>query len=151
MLTAFEFEDVVLINKGVWSTEGYIPFYSTGTDAGKIVKNESLGNSSIEVTSLRKYLTDEIDLLKIDIEGAEVEVLKNCSDLLQNTRFLFVEYHSSASEDQELDVLLGILKQNGFKYYIESNNPRNKQPFMKTISEYGSPPFSRATYGSLKT
>jgi len=57
--------------------------------------------------------------LKIDIEGAEIAVLKECSDHLHNVTSLFVEYHCKKYDQVHLSSLIAILEKNGFRLYIE--------------------------------
>ncbi len=49
----------------------------------------------VRTVRLADYLIgDRIDLLKIDIEGAEVPVLEDCAARLDWVDRVFVEYHS---------------------------------------------------------
>jgi Methyltransferase FkbM domain len=66
------FRDVTVVDKAVWFPKGILSFASEGGDVGR------LGEDSTEVTAtrLRDWLTEPIDLLKLDIEGAEVEVTR---------------------------------------------------------------------------
>ena len=85
---------------------------------------------------LRDYLGEPIDLLKLDIEGAEVDVLLDCRDRLTNVARVFVEYHSFAESEQRLDILLALLKTSGFRVYIQTEvcPPR---PFVKRTPYMG--------------
>jgi adenylosuccinate synthase len=76
----------------------------------------------------------EVDLLKIDIEGAEYEVLKDCANSLSNVKNIFVEYHSWNSSTQKLSEILEVLEMNNFRYYIEDLSKR-KQPFINHAKE----------------
>jgi hypothetical protein len=66
----------------------------------------------------------------MDIEGAEVNVLKACRGLLGSLQFIFVEYHSSSETSQQLNTILEILTEGGFRYHIESVN-HLRSPFLK--------------------
>ncbi len=68
-------------------------------------------------------------MLKIDIEGAEYEVLKDCQDSLDSVKNIFVEYHSWNSDNQKLSEILSIFERNNFRYYIEGLTHR-KHPFI---------------------
>jgi hypothetical protein len=48
----------------------------------------------------------EIDMLKLDIEGAEVDVIVDCLDRLHNIHNVLVEYHSFRWHKQRIDELL---------------------------------------------
>lgn len=129
----FSFQNVTLINKGVWSSDGSVCFISKGDDSGKIVKvnHTSIDTEKIEVVRIRAYLNRPVRLLKIDIEGAEYEVLRDISDLLVNVERIFIEYHSSVNEDQNLHLILEILNKAGFRYYLEQTTIFSTNPFIK--------------------
>ncbi len=135
-------KDVTLINKALWDKDGKIDFIQEGADGGNIFENQSslveLKTCEVETISLRSFLNKPVDFLKIDIEGAESVVLKNCSDLLYQVQNIFIEYHSGLNKPQELDSILKILSTNGFRYNIESATIFNEMPFINrtTINNY---------------
>jgi len=61
---------------------------------------------------------DDVDFLKIDIEGAELDVISG-STKLNRVKKMFIEYHSFIDTPQQLSRLLAILEGNGFRYYID--------------------------------
>ncbi len=69
---------------------------------------------------LKFFKNSEIDFLKMDIEGAEVDVLMHCGNELKNVSNLFVEYHSYADQPQRFNDLTGILTEAGFRYQIHT-------------------------------
>lgn len=126
--------DIEIINKAVWIDDNGVEFGSEGADGGSI---NSVGNKiKIESIRLKDFLDKEekIDLLKIDIEGAECQVLKDCCESLGNVQNLFVEYHSWNNENQKFSEILRIFEDNGFRYYIEDIGKR-KQPFVNHAKE----------------
>ena len=123
--------DIQLINKALSDKEGKIDFYSEGADGGRIAQENDNKIISVDTIRLRPYLDKEIDLLKIDIEGAETAVLKDCADLLKNVKNIFIEYHSIKDKDQTLDEILKILRDNNFRYYIDRTGIKSTQPFLK--------------------
>ena len=126
--------DVEIINKAVWIDNDGIEFGSEGADGGSI--NASNNKIKIESIRLKDFLDKEekIDLLKIDIEGAEYQVLKDCRESLSSVKNLFVEYHSWNNEHQKLSEILKIFEDNRFRYYIEDISKR-KQPFVNHAKE----------------
>lgn len=133
-LTRNDINDVEVINKAVWIDDKGIEFGSDGADGGSIKANKN--NIKIATIRLKNFLEKEekIDLLKIDIEGAEYEVLKDCAESLNNVQHIFIEYHSWNSENQKLSEILQIFENNGFRYYIEGLAKR-KQPFINHAKE----------------
>jgi len=131
------------IAKGVWKSQGEVVFCSEGSTAGRLEDVSEIAPSdrpsqavNVQVVRLRDFLTDKVDLLKIDIEGAEYEVLADCSDLLTNVQNLFVEYHSFPGEDQKLSEILHILSSSNFRYHIKPGFHVN-QPFTERRSHVG--------------
>lgn len=132
---AFNYEDVQLINKGLWKKETSLSFLAEGTLGGRVI-DSSTGSIrpdiiSIDTVRLKDYLYEEVDFLKIDIEGAEYEVLLDCADSLKNVHFLFVEYHSTANESQKLHEILSIISRSGFRYYIREAAQNVSHPFVE--------------------
>lgn len=71
-----------------------------------------------------------IDFLKLDIEGAEFEVIASCKEYLKNVKNLFIEYHSLPTEKQRLHELLQIVQEAGFRYYMKEAWENLKYPFV---------------------
>ncbi len=67
--------------------------------------------------ALDDLIKDPVDFLKMDIEGAEAEVICS-SKKLHHISNIFIEYHSLKGEEQQLGVILEKLRSNGFRYYI---------------------------------
>ena len=131
-IESFDLEDIELHNKALWTHEGEINFYSEGADAGRIEENidSSKKNISLKCTKLSRFINEEVDFLKIDIEGAEFNVLNECQEKLILVKNLFIEYHSMTNQRQNLADLLSILTNNGFRYYISSIGIRSNHPFI---------------------
>ena len=123
-------QDVQLFNAAVWTENTTLNFEDDGADAGKISQNKK---ASIQVKALwlKELLQKEteIDLLKIDIEGAEYAVLEDCQTELQKVNHLFVECHSFLNKPQKIEEILTILTNARFRYFIH-NESRRKSPFI---------------------
>lgn len=75
--------------------------------------------------------------MKMDIEGAETDVFLHCAKHLDSVENIFVEYHTCVEEPQKLDQLLGVLKQNGFRYHLHSGF-NIKIPYLHKDSTFSS-------------
>lgn len=122
--------DAQLIERAVWtSNDELLTFGGLGGDAGSLFSKENcIQVKSVRLSDFLKTF-DSIDLLKIDIEGAEIEVIKDCSNALFNVQKVFVEYHSFSDHKQELDVILNIMTNQGFRYSILPAR-KEKTPFL---------------------
>jgi FkbM family methyltransferase len=122
--------DIQLIPKAIWTSEGTLPFRSNGKWSGRL-DEEATGENFLRVSTccLRDYLTQRVDLLRLDIQGAEVDVLLNCADLLGQVHYLAVDYHSVFNRPQRLDELTGLLVQAGFRMHFHAR-PQSNTPFL---------------------
>ena len=120
---------VKLINKALWTSETTLEFMAEGGSGGRLVNvNDSFNKTIVHTTRLRDFLTEKVELLKIDIEGAELPVLQDCADRLDCVRLLFVEYHSFVKEPQKLHELLSLLNKAGFRVFCDATR-KVPQPF----------------------
>jgi len=137
-IAEFGFSNVDLINKAVWKERDSLLFDSLGGIGSKVVHQSEISKHaiSVEAVPLFEYIrSGEIDFLKIDIEGAEYEVLVSCKEHLHNVKNLFIEYHSLPGEEQVLPDLLVILRDAGFRYSIKEAWENLKHPYIsqKTV------------------
>lgn len=134
------FSDVELINAAVWDRDGFSDFWFEGSTAGRLeanlVSEHKDGRGKVGTIRLKDHLDRDIDLLKLDIEGAEVAVLRDCQDDLQRVNRIFVEYHSFAGVAQELHELLAILYRSGFRYRL-SPEGRSRRGFDDPFLRHG--------------
>lgn len=121
--------DVRVVESGLYSEDGVLNFNQDMTDGGKIAED---GAGSIRVERLSKYINDEVDFLKLNIEGAEGAVLEELgrSGKLELVREMVFEWHSFARQAQDLSRVLAVLEKNNFKYLVNDyGHPINQPPF----------------------
>jgi FkbM family methyltransferase len=135
-LEQFGYSDVEVLEKGLWNSDTTLSFYSEGADGGRIALSTDLDSiNQISTVRLKKYLAyKKIDFLKIDIEGAEVEDIMDCKEELKNVKKIFIEFHSFIGQVQNLDIILKILKDVGFRIHINNPGLTSSQPFVKLNS-----------------
>jgi FkbM family methyltransferase len=123
-------KDVEIVQKAIWSSEGVVDFHPDGADAGRIAPSDAAQRVRVESTRLIHWLQAEpVDFLKLDIEGAEVEVIRDCAALLQNVKNMYIEYHSLVSAPQRLGEMLKVCEDAGFRITLDSVN-RLRKPFI---------------------
>lgn len=139
-LVANKMNDVNIINKAIWIEDTSIKFISEGGESGRLINHNNDRNNDnvilVKTQSLKNLLNRKVDFLKIDIEGAEYEVIKDCFDNLLFVECLFVEYHSHKDEKQKLGELLSILSSAGFRYHIKESYTSSK-PFIERPTMLG--------------
>ncbi len=109
--------DVETINKALWKEKGTLNFSSDGADGGHLAQG---GGVQVETFLLSSILNRPVDLLKLDIEGAELEVLIEAETSLKQVKSAFIEYHSFENQPQRLNELLALLSGAGFRYFVQS-------------------------------
>ncbi|MCG9900454.1 MAG: FkbM family methyltransferase [Hydrotalea sp.] len=135
-IRSFNLDNVLPFKKALWNTETVLEFLADGADGGRVdFEKVEKDKIVVEAVSLRKFLLRKVDLLKIDIEGAETIVLLDCKDLLNSVERVFIEFHSFVNRPQDLNIILNILKDAGFRYNIQHIGTFSKQPFVE-INEY---------------
>ena len=127
------FSNIQALQNPIWNSNTEITFESSGAMGGKISsKSESIQNSlKLIAVRLSDFLDKEIDFLKIDIEGVEYEVIKDCKSKLHFVKNLFIEFHSKFEDQYKLTEILNILNEAGFNFYIKEANNVFPTPFIK--------------------
>ncbi|WP_162946240.1 FkbM family methyltransferase [Chitinophaga barathri] len=133
-MQSYDVQNVEILQKAIWIHNDSITFESTGGQGSKIGEGGSITVASARLADL---LQEPADFLKIDIEGAEFSVIKDCAPVLRNVKHLFLEYHGAISQSHELTEMLEILHQNGFDYYIREAADNVKYPFIRSRSAGG--------------
>lgn len=119
--------NVDLQQKAIWVHNDTITFENKGGQGSKI------GTDGITVPCARlaDLLAMPVDFLKIDIEGAEYAVIKDCADVLHRAKNIFLEYHGNINQSRELTKMLDILHKAGFDYYIKEAADNVSHPFVQ--------------------
>ena len=125
----------VEVEEGVLAKEwGQVPFYFDKSSArwystGGLHKGAWNGKQEswmIQVPGrpLTDYLTEPVDLLKLDIEGAEQAVLQAADSKLQMIKHILMEYHPV--KGNALDVIQHLLEKRGFEVRILGDKKRDE-------------------------
>jgi FkbM family methyltransferase len=113
--------DVEIVEAAVWTSEGTVAFSSEGSDSGSVASLGVTAGRSIEVRAVRlrdRMVGERIDLLKLDIEGAERDVLGDCVDALGSVRAIHMEVHDYDPRVRRLPACLDALTRAGFRYTL---------------------------------
>jgi len=129
-------KDVRLIPKAVWTCETTRTFARQDTFAGRFSERATGDNilQEVQTCRLRDYLTQTIDLLRLNIEGAEVDVLLDCADLLGQVQNLIVDFHSVFEKPQRLDTLMGLLTKAGFRMHFRADSDSSSPLLFRTVN-----------------
>jgi FkbM family methyltransferase len=109
--------NITAVNLGLGSEEKKVRFYPDNADGGSIY-GDTNNFTEIELTKLSKYINKEIDLLKMNIEGAEWEAFEETKEKLNMINEIIFEYHAFSDLPQTLGKILQLLDENGFRYLV---------------------------------
>lgn len=120
-------QNVQTYNLGLSNRTGKLKFYfeTEGSLTMSFSNERNNGKSiNVDVCKLSDYIIDTVDFIKIDIEGAELDVLE---DLYETKKILLIqegiiEYHHNFDNKNRLASLLKILENSGFRYQIDGTN-----------------------------
>ncbi len=131
---SYNLDGIILKKEAVWVENTFLSFSDNGNQMSHIERSATTNSKTVKATRLKDYLQQKIDFLKIDIEGAEYSVLKDISSSLQSVANLFVEYHGTFNQNQELNEIFNIITRNGFKYYIKQAIDKHPTPFIPSFT-----------------
>lgn len=130
-LSEHKCDNVIALNYGLYDHDGVLRFNASGGMGAGIDKN---GIDEIEVKTLdtvvEELKIDHIDFIKMDIEGAEVQVLTpSCEILMKFKPRLIVEPHyiNGRLNDKEI---MSIMKSFGYKCEVVAQGDFDHQPLL---------------------
>ena len=114
------FRDVQSHRKAVWIENKLINFSKTGDDKGHIA---SEGTATYPAIDLSEELPERVDLLKLDVEGAEFAILKKlcATGAIQCVRRLICEFHVYRERTDDFLQVLCSLRKSGMNLSITGN------------------------------
>lgn len=114
--------NVEIMEKGIWKEKGSIEFKLHKTPTGHSIVQASyegyIGKTQIPVDTLDNLFSGQrIDVAKIDVQGAEIEVLGAADNFLRNTPKVIVGTHSDSLHSAVWEILK--------RYYPETRSVKN--------------------------
>jgi FkbM family methyltransferase len=118
-------DDVEVVPAAAWIADGRSSWVMEGRDGSRLGDgDQGQRTATVATVDLRKYLLRDVDLLKIDIEGAEFDVVPHLAPALGRVRNIVVECHlAGASTYDGLARLMTSLTGAGFRISVNSWGP----------------------------
>lgn len=113
---------VEIVEAAVWTCDGELDFVCEGADGSRLISDPSTTEhrTRVRTVDLRRFLTEPVDLVKLDIEGAEFDVVASVHDHLENVKNLVIECHVNSDRPSDLARILATLSDAGFRVAVNS-------------------------------
>lgn len=130
--------DVTVYNMAISDEPGEMKLYSSITSQSGIttkslyrerLEDTSVQSETVKVVRLSDYVQSPVDLIKVDVEGAEVAVIHDLitSDAINLVRNMIIEFHDIKQEGrQTLSEFLARLGQQGFLLKLSAEPQRSE-------------------------
>jgi FkbM family methyltransferase len=126
-------DDVSVVAAALAGNAGTASFAPDGIDGGALSSRPDAPLIDVPAVRLSEYLTTPVDFLKLNIEGAELDVIREAGAALANVRQLAIEYHGFPELGERLGELLTRLARAGFRTVVHAfdraTNPAGHPPF----------------------
>jgi FkbM family methyltransferase len=127
-IRANDLRDVTLHNAALAESEGELELFHDPSHPGSAVMSvyrERMPGETVRVPAVRlsRYVTKPVDFLKLDVEGSELQVLRDlvASGTIGQIRQMVIEFHHHLSPTVDnLSECLSILERHGFGYQLTS-------------------------------
>ncbi|MGQ9663031.1 MAG: FkbM family methyltransferase [Kiritimatiellia bacterium] len=103
-------------------------FTTVGGLAADSVRTEWPDGVRVAVVPLCRWITQPVDLLKLDVEGDECEAIRSAGEALRMVTRVVVEYHEYPEKAGRLGEMIGLLEAGGFdrfRLYNACETPQN--------------------------
>jgi FkbM family methyltransferase len=112
--------DVDVVHAALWTSTGTVTFRAEGSDSGMIDGLAGMVDAkAVTVPSLRLrdvLANDRVDLLKLDVEGAELPLLEDCLPVLDRVNAIIMDLHEFDPADRQSARVFDCLTRAGYVY-----------------------------------
>ena len=119
-------ENLHIENSAVSDRRGRMPFYTPAQNGGlgSLLQTTSIFMEAVQAIPFADIIAEhgieQIDFLKLDVEGAEYDILLNCPDeTLAKVRRVVMEYHEFKGDKRNHQDLVNLLNSQGFIVVVE--------------------------------
>jgi len=130
-IDSYGYTNVQLHKEAVWDENKALLFSNKSSMGSKIETSNTVDTIEVKAIRLKDFLIREVDFLKMDIEGAENVVMEDIADSLYFVKNLFLEYHGTFAQNNELARIINILNNAGFNFYIKEAATLYPTPFKR--------------------
>lgn len=106
--------DAKVLHGAVWNRDGKISFDARGNDSGLVSED---GEEQIPCFDIAELISEQVDLLKMDIEGAEYPVIERLakSGKIANVKRIAAEFHMTRAQTPDFARAIQTLHDSGMQ------------------------------------
>jgi len=106
-------------NAAVWIKDGFVAFDNLGQDKGTV---NPAGAIQVRAIDLALHLPERVDLLKMDVEGAEYAIVERLcvTGAIMRVQNVVAEFHVRRTDIDSVITTLGLLRQSGMQVTLTS-------------------------------
>lgn len=109
-------------DRALWVHDQGIRFDASGDDSGHAAAEGAM-LPSVRLRDVLEAVDGPVDLLKLDVEGAEFPLIEDCRPVLPKVGRLIAEIHQLHANGPGIGRLLTTLEEAGFRYVINRAEP----------------------------
>lgn len=140
-----DFDNIKILNKAVSDLDNQkIEFYESEKDWESsllspkfYIKNKKYVESiTIDSVVKNKYIENKLLILKIDVEGADFNVLSGAKNTILKTKpFIIIEFSKYIFDNKKFnyDYLIDFLHTNNYQIYTKNGNERSVEDILKLL------------------
>jgi FkbM family methyltransferase len=115
--------NVELVQKALWSESGTTKLYLQDSTICNSLVCRRNRYVDVETITLDSLVSEPVDFIKMDAEGAELEILKGAERTLSypGTKLAIAAYHDLPNGEPELPQLVAHLDRRGYKVYTSES------------------------------
>jgi FkbM family methyltransferase len=132
-----QLDSINVVAAAVWKDDGNAAMYQEATDSksepftwgNTLIHNiwgdgDEVSDCLVKTVRLSQYITGPVDYLKMDIEGAEEQVLNELTGVLKSIQQMRIEFHgtNTTEEVNSLNRILKLLNDQGFETTVQSKD-----------------------------
>ncbi|MFJ4851706.1 FkbM family methyltransferase [Streptomyces sp. NPDC088733] len=131
-------QNVTTVQAALSGRDGQQTFTATGSDSGSLVAAARGDVVAVPTRRLSPYVDEPVSLLKLNVEGAEADVISELGNRLAAVDQVLIEYHGFAELPQSLHAILAALHEAGHTYVVSHFDESNKScvPPLRVTEDY---------------
>ena len=123
-------QNVTVEGKAISAHEGTISIFE-GSNSAIVPNRQRWGTVQVPTTSLDRYAQYKPTLLKLDVEGFEIQALKGATEILKTVPKLAIEVHTDliSQYNSQADEIFQLIQKDRYKFWIQLSGEAAPRPY----------------------